>query len=98
MKQLPGLRNRTLTRWLKNIMAGTITVIATIWQLSLLPFLLLVALILSIALIPLARRLRRDMERADFSVDEFLKTDRRRDINVTPWHRQLCNAWKEFSS
>ena len=78
-------------------MAGTITVIATIWQLSLLPFLLLVALILSIAIILSTRRFRRDMEKAEFSVDKSLKTDRRRDINVTPWYRQMCNTWREFS-
>ena len=50
-------------------MAGAITVIATIWLVSLLPFLLLAALVLSIALIPITRRLRREMEEAGFSVD-----------------------------
>ncbi len=51
-------------------MVGAVTVMATIWLLSLLPFLLLAALMLSIALIPVTRRLRRDMEEAGFSVDE----------------------------
>ena len=79
-------------------MAGAITVIATIWLLSLLPFLLLAALILSIALIPVTRRLRLDMEEAGLSVDEPLRTEKRRDLNITPWHRQIRNIWRDFSS
>ena len=79
-------------------MAGTFTVIATIWLLSLLPFLLLAALLLSILLIPMTRRLRREMEEAGFNVEQPLKSDQRRDVNITPWHRQMRNAWREFSS
>ena len=79
-------------------MAGTLTVIATIWLLSLLPFLLLAALLLSILLIPMTRRLRREMEEAGFNVEQPLKSDQRRDVNITPWHRQMRNAWREFSS
>ena len=79
-------------------MAGSITVIATIWLLSLLPFLLLATLLLSILLIPMTRRLRREMEEAGFNVEQPLKSDQRRDVNITPWHRQMRNAWREFSS
>lgn len=79
-------------------MAGTFTVIATIWLLSLLPFLLLAALLLSILLIPMTRRLRREMEEAGFNVEQPLKSDQRRDVNITPWHRQIRNVWREFSS
>lgn len=79
-------------------MAGSLTVIATIWLLSLLPFLLLAALLLSILLIPMTRRLRREMEEAGFNVEQPLKSDQRRDLNITPWHRQMRNAWREFSS
>ena len=79
-------------------MAGTLTVIATIWLLSLLPFLLLATLLLSILLIPMTRRLRREMEEAGFNVEQPLKSDQRRDVNITPWHRQMRNAWREFSS
>ncbi len=79
-------------------MAGSLTVIATIWLLSLLPFLLLAALLLSILLIPMTRRLRREMEEAGFNVEQPLKSDQRRDVNITPWHRQMRNAWREFSS
>ena len=79
-------------------MAGLITVMATIWLLSLLPFLLLAALVLSIALIPVTRRLRRDMENAGYNVDEPWRSNQRRDLNITPWHRQLRNIWRDFSS
>ena len=98
MKQLPGQRSRTLPRWLKTVMAGAITVIATVWLVSLLPFLLLAALLLSIALIPVTRRLRREMEEAGFNVEEPRQTVQRPDLNITPWHRQIRNLWRDFSS
>ena len=79
-------------------MAGAITGIATVWLVSLLPFLLLAALILSIALIPATRRLRQEMEEAGFSVDEPRTTPQRPDLNITPWHRQIRNLWRDFSS
>ena len=79
-------------------MAGTLTVITTIWLLSLLPFLLLAALLLSILLIPITRRLRREMEEAGFNVEQPMESDQRLDVNITPWHRQMRNAWREFSS
>ena len=87
-----------MPRWLKTVMAGTFTVIATIWLLSLLPFLLLAALLLSLLLIPITRRLRREMEEAGFNIEQPLKSDPRRDVNITPWHRQMRNARREFSS
>ena len=98
MKQLPGQRSRTLPRWLKTVMAGAITLIVTIWLVSLLPFLLLAALLLSIALIPVTRRLRREMEEAGINVDQTRTTNRRPDLNITPWHRQVRNVWRDFSS
>ena len=79
-------------------MAGVITVVVTIWLLSLLPFLLLAALLLSLALIPVTRRLRRDMEDAGFNVEESWRSDQRRDLNITPWHRQIRNLWRDLSS
>ena len=87
-----------MPRWLKTVMAGVITVVATIWLLSLLPFLLLAALILSLVLIPVTRRLRRDMEEAGFSVDEPRSNVQRPDLNITPWHRQIRNLWRDFNS
>ena len=79
-------------------MAGAITLIVTIWLVSLLPFLLLAALLLSIALIPVTRRLRREMEEAGINVDQTRTTNRRPDFNITPWHRQVRNVWKDLSS
>ena len=98
MKQLPVQRSRTLPRWLKTGIAGLITVMTTIWLLSLLPFLLLAALVFSIALIPVTSRLRREMKEAEYNVDNPRKSNQRLDLNVTPWHRQLRNIWREFSS
>ena len=87
-----------MPRWLKTGIAGLITVMATIWLLSLLPFLLLAALVLSITLIPVTRRLKREMEEAGYNVDEIRRPSHRRDLNITPWHRQLRNIWSDFSS
>ena len=79
-------------------MAGAITVIATISLMSLLPFLLIAALVLSVALIPVTRHLRRELEEAGFSVDEPRTTHQRPNLNITPWHRQIRNLCKNFSS
>ena len=99
MKQLTSHRSRTLPRWLKTVVASAITLVATIWLVSLLPFLLLAALVLSFTLIPVTRRLRREMEEAGFSgVDESRRTGQRYDLNITPWHRQIRNVWRDFSS
>ena len=83
---------------MKTGIAGLITVMATIWLLSLLPLLLLAALVLSIALIPVTRRLRREMEETGYGIDEPKGSSHRRDLNITPWHRQLRNIWRDFSS
>ena len=98
MKQLPGQQRKTLPKWLKTVMAGAITVIATIWLVSLLPFLLLAALVLSITLIPISLRLRREGEEAGISVNQPRSNDQHPDLNITPWHRQIRNLWREFSS
>ena len=98
MKQLPGQRGPNMPRWLKTVLAATITLVSTIWLLSLLPFLLLAALIISILLIPISRRLRREMEEAGFSVEDTFKSKQRPDVNITPWHRQFRNFWRNVSS
>ena len=98
MKRLPGQRSGTLPGWLKTGITGLIIVMTTIWLLSLLPFLLLAALVLSIALIPVTRRLRREMEEARYNVNQPWRSNQRSDLNITPWHRQLRNIWRDFSS
>ena len=79
-------------------MAGAITVIATVWLVSLLPFILLAALLLSITLIPVTRHLKREMEEAGFSVDEPKSNVQCPNHNITPWHRQILNLWRDFNS
>ena len=64
-------------------MAAAITAVATIWLVSLLPFLLLAALVLLVALIPVTRRLRREMEEAGFSVDKPRTTHQNPNFNIT---------------
>ena len=45
MKQLPG---RARPRWIQMVMTGVITAVATIWLVSLLPFLLLFSLVIAV--------------------------------------------------
>ena len=97
MKQLPG-RTSTAPRWLRVLVGGCITTVATVWMLSLLPFLLLFALVFAVLLIPVMRRLRREMEDAglDPNVDAWRKAGRpspgRTAVDVTPWYRQVMNG------
>ena len=98
MNQLPGQRVRGMPRWLKTCIAAGLTLISTIWLLSLLPFLLLAALILSVVLIPVVRRLGREMEDAGFSVDTSEYQYHRSNVNITPWHRRFRNVWRDINS
>ena len=85
MKQLPGSRPR---RWLQQLATGIAAVVATIWMLSLLPVLLLVALIAGLLLLPVLRQLRRDLE----AIEQSQGPNRRPSDslrNATPWHQRL---------
>ena len=62
MKQLPG---QARPRWLQLIVTGVMTAVATIWLVTLLPFLLLFSLVFAALLIPVMRRLRREMDEAE---------------------------------
>jgi len=84
MNQLPGKQS---PRWLRLIATGVVTAVSTIWLLSLLPFLLLFALVLALLLIPVMQRLRREME-----VTGITQEARRPTVDVTPWHRQVMLA------
>ena len=59
MKQLPG---RVRPRWITVLLQGAAAVVTTIWLASLLPYLLLMALVVSLMLIPTLRRLRKEAE------------------------------------
>ena len=97
MKQLPG-QTSTAPRWLRVLVGGCITAVATVWMLSLLPFLLLFALVFAVLLIPVMRRLRREMEVAglDSNVEAWRTVGRpspgRTAVDVTPWYRQVMNG------
>ena len=62
MNQLPG---RQPPRWLRIVVTVVTTTVMTIWLLSLLPFLLLFALVFGILLIPVLRRLGDEMNRVN---------------------------------
>ena len=89
MKQLPG-RARPL--WLQLIVTGVLTAVATVWLVTLLPFLLLFSLVFAALLIPVLRRLRREIDRAGFNPGIEQRPGHRAAVDVTPWHQQLRNV------
>ena len=94
MKQLPGGRGRP-RRWLQQLATGFAAVVATIWMVSLLPVLLLVALIAGLLLLPVLRQLRRDLE----SIEQAQSSNRRPAEslrNATPWHQRLRNHLRRW--
>ena len=86
MKQLPG-RARPL--WIRRLTAGTILVVTTIWVVALMPLLLVLTLLLSLLMIPVMRRLRREFD--TLSTEDSAA---RPPVDVTPWQRQVVNAWR----
>lgn len=93
MKQLPG---RARPRWIQLVMTGVVTAVATIWMVSLLPFLLLFTLVFAALLIPVVRRLRREMDEAGLNPEIHQQPGRRSTVDVTPWHRQLRNVMTQL--
>ena len=73
-------------------MTGVVTAVATIWMVSLLPFLLLFTLVFAVLLIPVVRRLRREMDEAGLHPGMQQQTGGRSTVDVTPWVRQLRNV------
>ena len=73
-------------------MTGVMTAIATIWMVSLLPFLLLFTLVFAVLLIPVIRHLRLEMDEAGLNTGVHKQPGRRSTVDVTPWHRQLRNV------
>ena len=88
MKQLPG---RARPRWIQLVMTGVVTAVATIWMVSLLPFLLLFTLVFAVLLIPVVRRLRREMDEAGLHPGMQQQTGGRSTVDVTPWHLSLIH-------
>lgn len=86
MKQLPGRRS---PQWIRLLLTGVGMAVATVWMMALLPFLLLMALILAVLLVPVLHRLRRDMQEVASGTQPPRPTH-----DVTPWHRQVINVWR----
>ena len=93
MKKLPG---RARPRWIQLVITGVVTAVATIWMVSLLPFLLLFTLVFAVLLIPVVRRLRREMDEAGLNPGMHQQPGRRSAVDVTPWHRQLRNVMNQL--
>ena len=93
MKQLPG---RSKPRWIQLVTTGVMTTVATIWLMSLLPFLLLFTLVFAVLLIPVVRRLRYEMDEAGLNPGIDQRPGRRSTVDVTPWHRQLRNMMNQL--
>lgn len=92
MHQLPG---RKPNRWLRTVFAVALTAVATVWMIALLPFLLLASLIIAILMVPVMQRLRKDLESTGSEMGA--RTINVPKVDVTPWHRQVRNAWQKRS-
>ena len=92
MHQLPGRRPN---RWLRTVLAVALTAVATVWMIALLPFLLLASLIVAILMVPVIQRLRKEIESTGSEMDS--RTINVPKVDVTPWHRQVRNAWQRRS-
>ena len=92
MHQLPGRRPN---RWLRTVLAVALTAVATVWMIALLPFLLLASLIVAILMVPVIQRLRKEIESTGSEMDS--RTINVPKVDVTPWHRQVRNAWQKRS-
>ena len=82
---------RSRPRWLRVTMTIVVGAIATIWAIALLPFLLLASLIVAICLIPVVRKLRREME----MTDSFSKGNAQPTVDVTPLNQRIIKFWTE---
>ena len=92
MHQLPGRRPN---RWLRTVLAVALTAVVTVWMVALLPFLLLASLIIAILMVPVMQRLRKELEST--GSDLGARTINVPKVDVTPWHRQVRNAWQKRS-
>ena len=92
MKQLPG---RTRPRWQQQLISGLgvglgLVVIGVLLPIVL-PILLISGLLAAVALIPILRQLRRELEQLD-QVQQ--KSSDRIPMDVTPWHQKLWERLK----
>ena len=90
MKQLPG---RTRPRWQQQLLSGLglgLVVMGALLPIVL-PVLLIAGLLAALALIPILRQLRIELEQLD-QVQQ--RSSGRSPMDVTPWQQKLWNSWK----
>ena len=86
----PLLPGKTKRNWLANGLKIAGAAIATVWLITILPYILLFSLILALLLIPTLRRLRSELEQT-INIEPTPLTD------ITPWHQKLIkkiNNWR----
>ena len=92
MKQLPG---RTRPRWQQQLLSGLGLGLGLVVMGALLPIvlpvLLIAGLLAALALIPILRQLRIELEQLD-QVQQ--RSSGRRPMDVTPWQQKLWDRWK----
>ncbi len=92
MKQLPG---RTRPRWQQQLISGGVVGLGLVVMVALLPvvlpILLIAGLLAALALIPILRQLRSEIEQLN-QVQQ--KSADRIPMDVTPWQQKLWDRWK----
>jgi hypothetical protein len=92
MKQLPG---RTRPRWQQQLLSGLGLGLGLVVMGALLPIvlpvLLIAGLLAALALIPILRQLRIELEQLD-QVQQ--RSSGRSPMDVTPWQQKLWDRWK----
>ena len=92
MKQLPG---RTRPRWQQQLISGLVVGLGLVVMAALLPIvlpiMLIAGLLAALALIPILRQLRNELEQLD---QVQRKSSERIPIDVTPWQRKMWDRSK----
>ena len=91
MKQLPGHRR---ARWQQQLISGLVVGLGLVVMAALLPIvlpiILIAGLLAALALIPILRQLRSELEQ----LDHVQRTSERIPMDVTPWQQKLWDQWK----
>jgi hypothetical protein len=91
MKQLPG---RKRPRWQQQLISGCVVGLGFVVVAALLPIvlpiMLIAGLLAALALIPILRQLRSELEQ----LDQVQRTSERIPMDVTPWQQKLWDQWK----
>ena len=90
MKQLPG---RTRPKWLVALGQGIAAVVFVAMTASILPVLLITSLMVALALIPVLRQLRKEVERTGVTINTPAREEM---IDITPLHQRLRQEVLQF--